>query len=97
MSYFKKIFNEFDLKLFNLSAWMTIIIAYITPYRVEGDFKKLYGLPFSFFKTHELAQSKIPLVGNSLDLFRFLIDVIIIYTILTVVKRIAGRHRDYNA
>lgn len=94
MSYFKKIFNEFNLKFFNLSAWMTIIIAYITPYRVEGDFKKLYGLPFAFLKTNAWIESRIPLVGNNLDFGFFLIDVIIIYTALTVVKRIVDSLRN---
>lgn len=72
---------------------MTIIIAYITPYRVEGDSKKLFGLPFTFFKTLELSVSRIPLIGNNFDIFWFFADVIIIYAVLTGIKRIADRHR----
>ena len=93
MSYFKRVFNEFDLNLFNLSAWMTVIIAYITPYRVGDDFKKLYGLPFAYLKTNQWIESRIPLVRNNLDLALFLIDVIIIYAVITVVKRIADSYR----
>jgi hypothetical protein len=69
----------FDVRMMNLYAWITISLTYVTPYRVDDKGFISFGYPFAFYIMHPLNESRIPLLGGSMDLLIFLIDLSIIY------------------
>jgi len=71
--------SVFDVRMMNICAWITIILTYITPYRVNEEGSILFGYPFAFYIRHPLNKSRIPLLSGSLDLLIFIIDLAIIY------------------
>ena len=73
---------KLDIKMFNLCAWLTLVIAYVTPARIADTNTLLFGYPFSFLAVHKLSESRIPLVSNGLDILLFLINALIIYLII---------------
>lgn len=78
----------FDVKMLNLCAWATVIISYITPYRISEDGMNLYGYPFPFIQIHPLSESRIPFLNGSIDLLMMFIDLYIIYIIIKLLNRL---------
>ena len=77
----------FDTKIINLCAWLTLIITYVTPYRIGDGGFILYGYPFAFFKRHPLNVSKVLLWSGSFDLLVFFIDLYLLYIVLKLLNR----------
>ncbi len=81
------IFN-LNLKKLNLSAWIVLLISYVAPYRVEETGRKLFGYPFAFIKFNAWNDSRVPLMSSSFDLFMFVIDILVIYLLVSGLKKI---------
>jgi len=77
----------FDMKTLNICAWLTILVAYVTPYRIGESGKFMYGYPFAFLQIHPMSISRIPLLGSGLDLLMFFIDLYVIYVAIKLINR----------
>ncbi len=83
----------FDIKMLNLCAWLTVLVAYITPYRIGDSGKYMYGYPFPFIQIHPLSTSRIPLLGSGLNLLMFFIDLYAIYILIKIISSIVHRFK----
>ena len=83
----------FDVKMLNVCAWLTVFIAYVTPYRISDSGKFMYGYPFAFLQIHPMSTSRIPLLGSGLDLLIFFIDLYVIYIAIKLTTRVIQAFR----
>jgi len=55
---------KFDRKLFNLSAWIVVVLTYIVPYQIDGLAMKC-GFPLRFWKIYISNKSNSSLLNSS--------------------------------
>jgi len=79
---------KFNKKLFNWSAWITVIIAYVFPYQSKDGIATNFGYPFSFLIVY-----KVP-INRSLNLPAFAFNILIIYSLITFATVLLVKHKS---
>ena len=77
-------FNKFNKKIFNWSAWITLIIAYVLPYQSQSadGHSSYFGYPLSFLTINDSPIHKTLFGTESLDPLTLIIDILIVYLVL---------------
>lgn len=78
----KKILNKIDWKIFNISLWIELLLAYILPYKNVDDFEYQVGFPLNFLSVYNSKLGTSPLNSMYVNPFIFLINCFIIYFVL---------------
>lgn len=79
----------FNLKLFNIACWLTILFAYILPVREKNDIVNVYGYPFSFFSVYvKNVEGNSLLTSSSFSIGNFICNVLIIYGIVYFLNKL---------
>ena len=80
---------KFNKKLFNWSAWITIVITYVLPYQSQSSNgnSTYFGYPLSFLTIHNRPINTSLFMTESLDLLAFAIDVLVVYFVLNFANR----------
>lgn len=78
----KKILNKIDWKIFNISLWIELLLAYILPYKNVDDFEFQVGFPLNFLSVYNSKLGTSPLNSMYVNPFIFLINCFIIYFVL---------------
>jgi len=75
---------KFNKSIFNLSAWVTLIISYILPYKITDGFSAKFGFPCPFLTIyiHSFSSSMSMLRTAHLNVFALILDIIIVYLII---------------
>ncbi|MBW9158498.1 hypothetical protein [Clostridium tagluense] len=75
---------KFNKKIFNLSAWITLLIAYVLPYQSQSsDGHSTYlGYPLSFLTINNTPIYKTLFMTESIDIFTLTIDILIVYFVM---------------
>lgn len=85
---------KFNKKLFNWSAWVTIIISYVLPYQSTDGFATHFGYPFSFLTVYKASINTSLLRSESLNLPAFAINILIIYFIINFANSLLVKHKS---
>jgi len=74
-------FNKFNKKIFNWSAWITILIAYVLPYQSQSadGHSSYFGFPLSFLTIYNSPIYKSLFLTENLDIAALIIDILIVY------------------
>lgn len=75
---------KFNKKLFNWSAWITILITYVLPYQSQSSdgHSTYFGYPLSFLTILNRPINISLFMTENLDLLAFAIDVFVVYFVL---------------
>ena len=87
---------KLNKKIFNLSAWIVIVSTYVLPSHNYGEFKTLFGYPLAYLTIYDNALSRTLLSSFNLNIGILLLDIFIIYFIISVVKKLRGKKKNNN-
>jgi len=75
---------KFNKKIFNWSAWITLLIAYVLPYQSQSaDGHSTYlGYPLSFLTVNNSPIYKTLFMTEIIDIFTLILDILIVYFVL---------------
>lgn len=83
--YERLIGKNFNKRFLNWSIWLSLLLAYVFPYRIDGSFIKC-GFPFRFWK-FRIGLSTTPnsslLNSTSIDMFILILNILIIYLLIS--------------
>ncbi|MEC0238208.1 hypothetical protein P4H71_28240 [Paenibacillus kribbensis] len=88
----KNLFEKINWKVMNLSAWIVIIVAYVYPFRFVDNVTKV-GFPISFLTVYGKEWRTNLLMSFDIDLGRLIINIAIVYLVITVLVRIYKRYK----
>ncbi len=89
--------KKLNLKRLNFAAWLTLFVTYLMPYRFTDGFETSYGYPIPFVSIYNSPLRKTPFYSMSVNLLAVIIDVLILYLILSIVMRIWNKLRRKEA
>lgn len=78
-----KYMKKINWKIINLSLWTEVILSYLLPFRVTDGFQYQAGFPFPFISVYNTEPGITPLMSMHLNPFALLVNVIIIYFIIS--------------
>ena len=87
---------KFNKKIFNLSAWIVIVSTYVLPSHNYGEFETIFGYPLGYLTIYDNALSRTLLSSFNLNIGILLLDIFIIYFIISVVKKLRGKKKNNN-
>ncbi len=79
---------KFNKKVFNISAWLVVILAYVLPAHNRGEFATNFGYPFYYLTIYDIPLNKTLLSSFSLNIGRFFVNIGIIYFIIIGARKI---------
>jgi hypothetical protein len=83
------------LKRLNLSAWITLFLTYILPYRYTDGFETSFGYPIPFVSVYDIPIDKTPFMSMSVNALAIIFDVLIVYLVIWIVMKLWNRfHKD---
>lgn len=85
---------RFNMKYVNIATWITLITAYILPYRTTDGFETTFGYPLAFFTIYDTPKIKTIISSTTLQLGTFLINVLIFYFIIYFISVLRDKYRD---
>lgn len=80
--------KKLDKRLFNLAAWMTIILTYILPYKSRDGFATNFGWPFEFFTVYDKPINKTIIMSTLTNPLALLLDILVVYCVLYIIKKL---------
>ena len=96
--YERLIRKNYNKRFFNWSILLSLLLAYVFPYKIDGSFIKC-GFPFRFWKIR-MSMSVIPnsslFMSTSLDLFLLAINIVIIYLIISFTYKLYVKKKNKN-
>lgn len=89
---------NFNKRIFNLSIWLSLLLAYVFPYKIN-DSSIECGFPFRFWKIR-IGMSANPnsslLNSTSLNLFILTINILILYLIISLSYKLYIKKMNRN-
>ena len=73
---------KFNKKYLNWSAWITVLLAYVLPYRSTDGFATTFGYPFPFLTTHKTSINISLLMDESINPLYLALNILIIYLLI---------------
>lgn len=89
----KKIIQRINWFQMNLSAWIVIIITYITPYQYLGDNSFTVGFPLKFLTVTIREWNNSFSVSSAINVAGLFLDIIIVYLIVILIARLYNKFR----
>ncbi|MGG7142909.1 hypothetical protein ACQPVP_05535 [Clostridium nigeriense] len=87
---------KFNKKIFNMSAWIVVLLAYLLPSHNYGEFAKNFGYPFAYLTIYDNSLNKRLLSSFYINLGTLLINILIIYFIIYVVQKLLTKKDNIN-
>jgi hypothetical protein len=92
---------KFSKKLFNWSAWITLVITYILPYQSQSadGFATHFGYPFSFLTVYKTSINTSLFKTELIDILALAINIFIVYIVINFVNVLWGKvksRKDIN-
>lgn len=88
-------FKKIDLKLLNLAAWITLLLAYVLPFKYVDGFETQIGIPFSFISIHDVALGSSPLNSMGVSIGHLGLNIIVIYFVLHWVNKLRNHMKKH--
>lgn len=75
-------------KLLNWSAWITLLIAYVLPYKSQSTdgFATYFGYPISFLTVYKTSINTSLFMTERINLFTLAINILILYFLINFVN-----------
>lgn len=87
---------KFYRKLFNWSAWLALVLTYVVPYQID-DLAMKCGFPIRFWKIYiSTAPNSSLLNSSSLNLLGLVINILIIYLVISFIYKLYFKQRISN-
>lgn len=84
----KKLIKRIDLRLLNLSAWITLLLAYVMPLKHVEGFEFQAGFPFHFMSIYKDRLENNIFKSININLGDLIIDIALIYIVLLLIKKL---------
>lgn len=82
---------KFNIKVFNISVWITLILAYVLPAQKNEPHLSSYGYPFAFLTIPSLLQGKTLLSSLGVNLLYLILNIVVIYVIISIGKKVISK------
>ena len=79
---------KFNIKTFNISLWITLILAYVLPAQSIDTHTSIYGYPLAFLTVPNLIEGKTLLSSLGVNLLYLLLNIVVVYFIIIFFKSI---------
>ena len=79
---------KFNKKIFNMSAWIVVLLTYALPSHNHGEFATNCGYPFAYFTIYDNSLNKTLLSSFSLNVGILIINILIVYFIIYIVQKL---------
>lgn len=89
----KNMLKKLDLKILNLAMWITLILAYMFPFKYVDGFETQMGFPFSFISIYDVALGSSPFNSMGVSIGHLMLNITLIYLVLYYVSKLK-RHRS---
>ncbi len=89
---------NFNKRLFIWSVWLSLLLAYVFPYKIDGSFIKC-GFPFRFWKIRiglSTTTNSSLLNSTSIDLFILTLNILIIYLLISFTYKLYIKKMNKN-
>lgn len=87
--------NKLNLRRLNWSAWITLFLTYILPYRYTDGFETSFGYPIPFVSIYDIPIDRTPFMSMSVNALAIIFDVLIVYLVISIVMKLWNRfHKD---
>lgn len=89
--------GRFNLRIFNLSAWLTVLLTFITPYELNSSGFKTWGFPFKYFTTYDFSQGGNTLLfSTSTSISGLFSNIVIIYLFIIALLFLKEKLKKHN-
>lgn len=88
----KRFFEQINWRVLNLSAWIVIVVTYVSPFRQMENGAARVGFPISFLTVYKEWRTNL-LVSFDIDLGRLILNIAIVYLVIIVLNQLYKRFR----
>ena len=81
-------FMKFNKKIFNMSAWIVVLLTYVLPSHNPGEFGSKFGYPFAYLTIYDNSLNKTLLSSFYLNVGILIINILIVYFIIYIVQKL---------
>lgn len=92
--------KKFNWRIVNVAFWIEIVLSYVLPFKVVDNFRYKVGFPLRFITVYDADIGVNPLVSMHLNPVFLLMNVIIIYFIISIcakgyheLRKVLGGHK----
>lgn len=82
---------KFNIKIFNISLWITLILAYVLPAQKRELHLMRYGYPFAFLTVPNSLQGNTLLSSLGVNLLYLILNIVVIYMIISIGKKVVSK------
>lgn len=75
--------KNINWKILNSALWTEVILVYFLPFKVKENFEYQAGFPISFISVYDTKIGKNPFMSMYLNPIGLLLDVILIYLLIS--------------
>ena len=76
--------KKINWKMLNVALWIEMILSYVLPFKVVDNFQYKVGFPIPYISVYDTKIGINPLVSMQLDPLSLLLNVLIIYIVISV-------------
>ncbi|BDC01415.1 TPA: hypothetical protein ACF2DS_000905 [Clostridium perfringens] len=77
--------ERINFKILNQTAWLSLVLTFITPYELSSSGFKTLGYPVKYFTTYEFPQDSTTLLSStSTSILGLISNILIIYIVINI-------------
>lgn len=84
---------RFNKSIFNISAWITLLITYILPAQSIDEFSSTFGYPFGYLTIYNKPVDTTLISSFNLNIVGVVINILIIYCVIYWGKAILDKRK----
>ncbi|BDU91685.1 hypothetical protein [Clostridium perfringens] len=90
--------ERINFKILNQAAWISLLLTFITPYKLSPSGFKTWGYPVKYFTTYEFPQDSTTLLSStSTNLLGLISNILVIYIIINTFILLKERLKKYKS
>lgn len=83
--------KKINIKIFNISLWITLILAYVLPAQKREINLSCYGYPLAFLTVPNSLQGNALILSLGVNLLYLVFNIMILYIIISIGKKVVSK------